>query len=162
MADDGKGTRGYTLMEAVTDATDMWYNELKNFNFEDYQSHRGVVRHFTQVKMKYGAGTLRCFKNTLIAYPRETNLIHILFVIISNYLMYSLYQNRTYMISLYGKNQVNLGSVLLPVLLILMYVLDIEPMEIPHRMFQDALAGFFPSPNGPVTQRQATKQQLSL
>ena len=52
MADDGKGTRGYTLMEAATDATDMWYNEIKNFNFEDYQSHRGVVRHFTQVNMK--------------------------------------------------------------------------------------------------------------
>ena len=49
MADDGMSTRGYTLMEAAADASDGFYNEIKDFNWGDFRSHRGVVGHFTQV-----------------------------------------------------------------------------------------------------------------
>ena len=49
MADDGMSTRGYTLMEAAEDASDGFYNEIKDFNWGDFRSHRGVVGHFTQV-----------------------------------------------------------------------------------------------------------------
>ena len=114
MAADGRSTRGYTLMEAAEDATGMWYNEVKDFNWGDYRSHRGVVGHFTQVKA---------------------------------------------------------ASVLSPLLTLPIYVVDIELMEICHRMFQNALVYFFLSPNGEMVnpsnqiqllqhkmQRQATKR----
>ena len=50
IADDGRSQRGNTLMESAQEASDMWYNEIKDFNWGDYRSHRGVVGHFIQVK----------------------------------------------------------------------------------------------------------------
>ena len=50
IADDGYSQRGNTLMESAQEASDMWYNEIKYFNWSDYRSHSGVVGHFTQVK----------------------------------------------------------------------------------------------------------------
>ena len=51
MAADGMSTRGYTMMEAAKEASDMWYNEIKDFDWRGYRSHTGVVGHFTQVKV---------------------------------------------------------------------------------------------------------------
>ena len=63
-------------------------------------------------------------------------------------------------ISSYGKKQPSLASVLSPLLTIPMYVVDIELMEICHRMFQNALVDFFPSPDGEMVNPSNQKQLL--
>ena len=46
---DGMQRRACTLMEAAQEASDMWYDEIKHFDWNGYSRHSGVVGHFTQV-----------------------------------------------------------------------------------------------------------------
>ena len=42
-------SRGVSLEEAAIGACDSWYKEIKDFDWNNFENHTGVVGHFTQV-----------------------------------------------------------------------------------------------------------------